>query len=359
MMNTKNSTSNIKIDICRWKYDSPFAYSITYDEGTVDALANAMPVHEKYGIPGHVNVVVGQLGQKRNAFCSSLNAYYHMGVDELKIFLSRGWGIGNHSWSHYVYPCQPGLNLYREIVWSKYRLEDMLDYPVRIFVIPNDSYNYEPVIDMVKQHYLACVNIEGSPNRDGFDLYNVGNFIMGSGVIPKRPGWPEELKTDKLGMGFLKGSWLYETTHLVMWNVPQDHKCVTPEYLVRRFEKLQQISEGKMWAAKPDDIIDYIYLRRNLKIEDIRSEKGEVAFEVRGNWPVGVINSTMTLRISGADFTSTPVIDQRFYGAAEGYDVYNLGYSAHNTVESVKQDGGDWLVTLQLAPGRTIKIKQQ
>ena len=45
----------------------------------------------------------------------------------------------NRSWSHYVYPCRPGLNLYRKVVWSKYRLEDALEPPVRIFTIPNDA----------------------------------------------------------------------------------------------------------------------------------------------------------------------------------------------------------------------------
>jgi len=358
-MSVKSKTESKEIIICQWKYDAPFAYSITYDEGTVDTIANALPIHEEFGIPGHVNVVVGQLGQKRHAFCSSLNSYFHMGVDELKFLLSKGWGVGNHSWSHYVYPCQPGLNLYREIVWSKYRLEDMLDYPVRIFAIPNDSFNYAPVIDLVKQHYLACVNIEGSPNRDGFDLYNIGNFIMGSGEIPKRPGWPEELKTENLSMEFLFGSWLYETTHLVMWNVPQDHKCVTPEYLVRRFEKLMDISNRKMWAAKPDDIIDYTLLRRSLKIENVRSENGDIIFEVTGDWPVGVINSFLTLRVSGSGFSSTPKIEQRFYGAEEGYDEHNLSYRAHCAIESIVKDGSDWLITMQLAPGRTIRLKQQ
>lgn len=98
---------------------------------------------------------------------------------------------------------------------------------------------------------------------------------------------------------------------------------------------------------------------KNLQIEEVRSENGEVAFEVRENWPVGVINSFLTLRVSGVSFSSAPTIEQCFYGAAEGYDKNNLGYSAHNVVESVVQDGSDWLVTMQVASGRTIRLKQQ
>ena len=355
-MNTACNVSKPIIRICNWKYDSIFAYSMTYDEGTVDVIANALPIHEKYGIPGHVDVVAGQLGQRRHAFCSSLNGYFHMGADELKFLLSKGWGVGNHSWSHYVYPCQPGLDLYREVVWSKYRLEDIINYPVRIFTIPNDSYNYEPVINMVKQHYLACTNIEGAPNRCDFDFYNIGNFILGSGKIPERAGWPKELYTENISLDFLCGSWLYETTHLIMWNVPQDHKCVTPEYMERRFQKLIDISGGRLWAAKPDDVIDYVLLKRNISVDNIREENGSIAFDIGGTWPVGVINSFLTLRVTNACFTTPPKVEQYFFGSKEGYNENNLGYREHNVVESIVRDEDDWLVSMQVAPGRTIRL---
>lgn len=336
-----------KIAICRWKSDAPFAYSMTYDEGTVDTLANALPIHEKFGFPGHVDVVAGQLGQKREAFASSLNDYVHMSADELKFLMGRGWGVGNHSWSHYVYPCQPGVNLYREVIWSKYRLEDMLDHPVRIFTIPNDAYNYEAVLELVKQHYLACAYIDGGPNREDFDLYKIGNCMVASGGFRPRPGWPEELKTERLSLDFVKDSWVYETSHLCMWDVPQAHKCVTPEYMTARFEKLNAISGGKLWAAKPDDVIDYELMRRHLRIENIHVRENALCFDVDGEWPVGVMNSTVTLRISGWKTDHTPHIEQTFH-RTEG------GYAMHRAIESIVRDGDGWLLTLQLAPHRTV-----
>jgi len=323
---------------------------MTYDEGTVDTLANALPVHEQFGFPGHVDVVAGQLGRPRDCFQSSLNGYQHMSTDELRRLLDRGWGVGNHSWSHYVYPCQPGLDLYREVVWSKYRLEDMLNHPVRIFTIPNDTFNYEPVLDLVKAHYLACASIEGAPNRDGFDLYRIGNCVVASGGFRPRPGWPEDLKTEHLDLEFLCGSWLYETTHLCLWNVPQAHKCVTPEYLTRRFDMLREISGGKLWAATPDNVIDYELLRRHLRIAHTRAEDSGIAFDVEGEWPVGIIDCTVTLRVSGVDFTATPTVEQTFHRASGGY-------SAHSRVEDIVHDGHDWLITMQLAPGRTVHLK--
>lgn len=80
------------VSICRWLNDAPFAYSMTYDEGTVDTMANALPVHEQFGFPGHVDVVAGQLGERRHALSSSLNDYMHMSAEQLKELLQRGWG---------------------------------------------------------------------------------------------------------------------------------------------------------------------------------------------------------------------------------------------------------------------------
>lgn len=338
------------VTLCPWQDDAPFAYSMTYDEGTVDTLANALPVHEAFGFPGHVDVVAGQLGRQRQAFQSSLNGYVHMSAAELRVLLGKGWGVGNHSWSHYVYPCQPGLDLYREVVWSKYRLEDEIEHPVRIFTIPNDAYNYEPVLALVKQHYLACVHIEGAPNRDGFDLFRIGNHVIASGEVRPRPGWPEQLQTGRLELDFLGGSWLYETSHLCMWNVPQAHKCLTPEYLTRRFTRLRELSGGRLWAATPDQVIDYELMRRGLRLGDVQGGPGgAVWFRVDGEWPVGVQDPTVTVRLSGTGFRAAPRV-------AQEPDPVPGGYAAHDRVEAVTRDGDDWLIRLQLAPRRTVRV---
>lgn len=346
-----------EIQICRWKYNAPFAYSMTYDEGMIEVLANAFPIHEQFNYPGHLNVVAGQLGEQRHAYGSTLNGYFHMNPERLKFLISKGWGVGNHSWSHFVYPCQPGLDLFREVVWSKYRLEEMLDYPIRIFAIPNDTYNYEPAIDIVKKYHLACINIEGSPNRGNFDLFNIGNYLLGSGTVPTRPGWPEELKTKNMTLDFLADSWLYETTHLVRWDVPQSNKSVTPEYLVERFEKLFDISGGKLWAAKPDDVIDYELLRRNLSIENVHTENRAIVFDVGGTWHVGIVNSFITIRLSRINFSSPPII--KYFYNDNIPEAFKEKTNLHNKIEEIIKEGEDWLITMQLVPGYTIKLSQK
>ncbi len=333
------------VEICRWLHDAPFAYSMTYDEGTVDALANALPVHQEFGFPGHVDVVAGQLGRQRAAHLSPLNDYMHMSVAELQFLIERGWGVGNHSWSHYVYPTQPGLDLWREVVWSKYRLEDMLGRPVRIFTIPNNKDNYPPVIDLVREHYLACAYIDGGPNREGFDLYRIGNFMVASGEISDAYDWKDELRTGNLSLEFLEGAWLYETSHLVMWNVPQRHKCLTPEDLTRRFETLRDISGGRLWAATPDDVIDYVLLRRALAVSDVQQVEGGLEFGLEGKWPIGVMSGRLSLRVAGLP-------------AAEGCRAEHVaGAPSQGQVHDIRRDGADWVVTADVAPDTRVRIK--
>lgn len=336
------------VSICAWLHDAPFAYSMTYDEGTVDCLANALPVHEQFGFPGHVDVVAGQLGRQRTAYGSSLNTFMHMSPDELRFLLERGWGVGNHSWSHYVHPLQPGLDLYREVVWSKYHLEDALDHPVRIFTIPNDKHNYEPVLPLVKQHYLACAYIDGSPNREDFDLYQIGNFMVASGQIHASYDWKRELLTPNLDLEFLRGSWLYETSHLVMWNVPQAHKCVTPEDLTRRFARLTELSDGKLWAAKPDDVVDYVLLRRAVSVEVVRTEPRLIEFELRGEWPVGVMSGKLSFRVCGlpaAKACEVSLTPSPLPGGGLRTQVYGW-----------EKQGRDFVLTAEAVPGARITV---
>jgi len=159
------------------------------------------------------------------------------------------------------------------------------------------------------------------------------------------------MRTENLSLDFLQDVWIYETSHLCMWNVPQAHKCVTPEYLTRRFEKLQSLSGGRLWAAKPDDVIDYVLLRRNLEISNVRQQEGTLSFDVGGAWPIGVMNSFVTIRVSGAGFEQAPSLQQQFHR-------HDGGFAQHDEVQSVERSGSDWLLTMQLAPFRTVALSQ-
>jgi len=65
----------MSLSICPWKYGKRWVYSITYDEALADLHRFAIPMHEEYAIPGHVELLVGQMGEIRQADNSSYNGY--------------------------------------------------------------------------------------------------------------------------------------------------------------------------------------------------------------------------------------------------------------------------------------------
>ena len=174
--------------------------------------------------------------------------------------------------------------------------------------------------------------------------------MVASGQISRVYDWKEELLTENLCAQFLTGAWLYETTHLVMWNVPQAHKCVSPADLTRRFARLRDISEGRLWAATPDEVIDYVMLRRALSLNVLAATEKTVRFELAGTWPVGVIEAKLTLRVKGLDLPGPPQVRIVSDSLHEG--------SLRSQVHSITPDGGDWLITMDVLPGRVIEAGQ-
>ena len=84
-------TSPHTLTLAPWKYGKQWVYSITYDEALADLHRFAVPMHETYGIPGHVEILVGQMGEERKAGNSSYNGFRHMNAGELKDLIGRGW----------------------------------------------------------------------------------------------------------------------------------------------------------------------------------------------------------------------------------------------------------------------------
>ena len=335
------------IETCRFMYGKSVAYSMTYDEGFIEVLANAYPIHKQYDIPGHLDVVTSQLGQRRNCYRSSMNGHFHMGVEHLKFLISQDWSVGNHSYSHFHWPTQPGLDLYREIVKSKHDLEDALGVPITFFAIPNDKFNYEPALPYIKKAgYLGCQYVDGGVNHDDVDLLKIGNYVVASGE--HRPGydWPDNLKTKNMTFAYLDGGWLCETTHLVLWNTPQPRKNVTPEHLDQRFAKVTEICGDRLWAATPEDVIDYILLRRNVTATMCETQDNAIEFEITGEDVVGVVKPYLTFRVISAGRLKDHKVTQ-----ARGDS------KALPEVIDVRIDGDDLLVTCVARVGLCVRIE--
>ena len=254
------------VDIAPWKDDAAFVYSVVFDEGTIDCLANAFPIAQRYGIPGDVAVVAGQLGEKRHVERSSLNDYFHMGPEHLKFLLSQGWSVSNHSYSHPPLRDPSSINYEQEIVESYHVLEHALGQPVPVFSSWNSFEVYDTVRTWVERTpgYLGLTHASNDaehindPDFDPFSIWR--NRLSEDDEIEFLPEW---LSRRGFQPERVRGKWLVDVTHLVMYQTPQGHKCISPYALEGRFDQMRTLFGDSMWAANPDDVVRYRYLRRH------------------------------------------------------------------------------------------------
>ena len=108
-----------------WNHGKQWVYSITYDEGCAALLEHALPLHRKYGIPGHVALVASQIGVPRNCPGSSYDGMMILSKAQLADLRDEGWGISCHGMNHI---CITEANIQEELFDSRLTLEQA---PVR------------------------------------------------------------------------------------------------------------------------------------------------------------------------------------------------------------------------------------
>lgn len=298
------------LKICRFLDNADFAYSVAYDEGHLEVLANAYPLHEEYGIPGHVPVIVGQLGKRRNCYLSTSNGYFHMGVEHLKFLIGRGWSVGNHSYSHFVYPEQPGLDLEREIVYSKYLLEQEIEAPVTLYTVANlHDYHAVSLPYVIKAKYLGCkYPVTGDLNGDDVDLMKIHGVRLATDPETQGFAGPKEFHTESFDPNAVKGSWLYETTHLVQHVPDHPRKNISCADLKARLSTIRKAGGSRFWPAVPEDVIDYILLKRATHIEALDKNR----YQLDIDYPPGIRAKKLSFKIEDRDKKISRILyDQR------------------------------------------------
>ena len=269
--------------ICPWKYNKRWVYSITYDEALVDLHRFAIPIHEEYGIPGHVEVVVGQLGEVRNLGSSSYNGYRHMNGDELKDLLARGWGVGNHSWSHQV--IQPDM-VDRELRQAKEVLESAIDAPVDLYCSPGNNTNMaDHVLSACREYgYLGAMSITDALNRPTDPLFWLNRTPLheryyepfGSEYDPFR-----NIRYAREDQG-----WIIDYCHCPLEEPIHPNKDCSQAQLRRRFETV--LCDNDVWCAVPEEVLFYHLTRTQTQIETLTDTETEKRYRLALN---GLSNS--------------------------------------------------------------------
>lgn len=281
----------MSLTICNWKHGKRWVYSITYDEALYDLHRFAIPIHEEYGVPGHVEVVVGQLGEVRNLGASSYNGYRHMNGAELKDLLTRGWGVGNHSWSHEV--ITPAM-VEQELGKAKDVLEAAIDAPVTLYCAPGNNTNMaDHVLEACRKYgYLGAMSLTDALNRPGDELFWLNRTALHEQYYA--PFYSEYDPYRNIRHAQADGGWIIDYCHCPLEKPIHPNKDCSEAQLRRRFETV--LSDESVWCAAPEEVIFYHLTRRHTRIETIADTPREKRYRLRlDGLPKGVTCRALTL----------------------------------------------------------------
>jgi len=264
--------------VCNWKYGKKWAYSITYDEALADLHRFAVPIHEAHGIPGHVEVMVGQMGEIRDTGSSSYNGFRHMGGEELRDLLARGWGVGNHSWSHRVItPEMVDLELRR----AKEELEAAIDAPVHLYCAPGNNTNMaDHVLAACRKFgYLGAMSLTDALNRPGDELFWLNRTALHDQYY--EPFYSEYDPYRNIRHAQSDGGWIIDYCHCPLEQPVHRNKDCSEAQLRRRFETVLSEGGDEVWCAVPEEALFYHLCRRHARIETVTDTPEEVCYRLR------------------------------------------------------------------------------
>jgi peptidoglycan/xylan/chitin deacetylase (PgdA/CDA1 family) len=278
--------------VADWFQDKRWVYSITFDEAFADLHRFAIPILQAAGVPGHVEVVVGQLGQVRAIENSSYNGYRHMNAAELRGLLAMGWGVANHSWTHGVVNAATApLELER----AKAVLEEAIGAPVSVYCSPNNNSNMnaEALAACRRLGYLAAMSCTDALNRpDDPDLLWLNRtFLLAESY---EPFFSEFDPWRNLRHAQHDRGWIIDYCHCPLEQPVHRNKDCSEAQLRRRLEAVRAEGGDEVWLARVEDVVDYRYTRRAAVI----TATGPGEFDVSApGLPAAVQRRGLTLRL--------------------------------------------------------------
>ena len=282
--------------VCNWKHDKRWVYSITYDEALADLHRFAVPYHDELGIPGHLEVVCGQIGEIRKIGTSTFNGYRHMNADELKEMLARGWGVGVHGWTHHFI----GRDMVdQELRVSRDVLEEAIGQPVPLYIAPNGNENLSGhVIASLKElGYLAGMSITDGVNAPDFDPY----FMLRTPLhdFMCEPWFSDYDPYRNIRAAQEMNGWIVDYNHCPVEVAVHPNKDCTEAQLRQRLETILAEGGDEVWCAQPDEAASYYWCRKKLMMETLADSETECCYRLffGGDLPKRVSCRELTIEI--------------------------------------------------------------
>lgn len=278
--------------VCEWLGGRRWVYSITFDEALSDLHRFAVPILAQFGVPGHVEVVVGQMGEVRRIGASSFNGFKHMDAAELRDLLARGWGVGNHSWSHTLVDAETApLELGR----AKEVLEAAIGRRVTVYCAPGSNVNMnEGALAGCRRYgYLGAMGITDALNRPdaGDPLWLNRTFLHTQAPGPFFSAFDpfRALQHARRERG-----WVIDYLHCPLEQAVHPHKDCSAAELRERIETVVAEGGDDVWLAAVEAPLDYRYTRNHVRL---RALVGGVYALGAPGLPTAVTRRTVTLAL--------------------------------------------------------------
>jgi peptidoglycan/xylan/chitin deacetylase (PgdA/CDA1 family) len=238
-----------------WRNGRRWVYSITYDEGCELLLKHALPIHRKYGVPGHVALVASQIGVPRNVPGSSYDGMMILSREQLHMLRAEGWGVSCHSLTH------AGIkqaNAQAEVVQARGVLEKALGMTVRMFCVPGSNESYPASLAVAKRAgYHSILTIYDEVNTQQTDLYRLARVPLHTEFPP--PFYSKFDPYKRLHQAMDRGGWVIDYCHCPTPGQPiHPHKDCTSEELEERFATVRRLGGDDVWIAEPNDVVEYL-----------------------------------------------------------------------------------------------------
>jgi peptidoglycan/xylan/chitin deacetylase (PgdA/CDA1 family) len=115
---------------------------ITFDDGYVDTLENALPILQKYGFSATCYIISQRTGQYNDWDAAALNVRKSlMNDNQVRAWHAAGMEVGAHSRTHPRLTNCTGTELQNEIGGCKFDLETLTGSPVTQFCYPYGDLN--------------------------------------------------------------------------------------------------------------------------------------------------------------------------------------------------------------------------
>jgi len=132
---------------------------LTFDDGSESVYTNALPILQKYNFTGTAYLVYNYIGA--NGF---------LNVEEVHDLYDAGWEIGSHSFSHRDLTTIPNAQE-KEIVESRWKLQDLLGVPILSFAYPYGTYDEDSVYYARYAGYIAAMGLGADMHQGPNNIY--------------------------------------------------------------------------------------------------------------------------------------------------------------------------------------------